>query len=103
MNFFFAKGDEVILQARSDVGVGVITDVLVSGAEPQYKVRFGAVAQLYSARHLELASGGDDSEADPVDLLHKGELTDAATFRAFMTLSKLEKPLSDNLYSFASS
>ena len=103
MTFSFAKGDEVVLKTRADAGVGVVTDVLLSGADPQYKVRFGDLAQVYSARHLELATGAAEVQTDPVDLLRAGALADAETFRVFMTLAKLEKPLANNLYSFAAS
>jgi superfamily II DNA or RNA helicase len=103
MSFAFVKGDEVVLRARPDSGTGVVTDVVVGGTEPQYKVFFASGSQVYSARHLELASSGIGAEVDPVALLRQGALADAETFRAFITLSKLEKPLADNLYSFAAS
>ena len=101
--FSFAKGDEVLLRARPESGIGVVTDVLTAGSEPQYKVRFGNAVQVYSARHLELAGVDSSIELDPVALLRDGALADAETFRAFMTLAKLEKPLANNLYSFAAS
>src|SRR4051812_35395966 len=103
MTFAFVKGDEVVLRARPDSGTGVVTDVLITGSEPQYKVFFAGGTQLYSARHLDLAAQTIGAEVDPVDLLREGALADAETFRAFMTLAKLEKPLADNLYSFAAS
>ena len=103
MTFAFVKGDEVVLRARPGTATGVVTDVLVTGSEPQYKVRFGEIAQVYSARHLELADAGSGSAVDPIELLRAGALADSESFRAFMTLAKLEKPLSDNLYSFAAS
>ncbi|MEN3284721.1 MAG: hypothetical protein V7607_5861 [Solirubrobacteraceae bacterium] len=103
MTFAFVKGDEVVLRARPDSGTGVVTDVLVTGTEPQYKVFFSGGTQVYSARHLDLATSTIGTEVDPVALLRDGELADAETFRAFMTLAKLEKPLADNLYSFAAS
>src|SRR3954452_19278813 len=92
-----------MLRARPDAGTGVVTDVLMTGSEPQYKVFFAGGTQVYSARHLELAGLDAGFEVDPVALLRDGALTNAETFRAFMTLAKLEKPLSDNLYSFAAS
>jgi len=101
--FVFVKGDEVVLRARPDSGTGVVTDVVIGGSEPQYKVFFATGTQVYSARHLELAASGIGAEDDPVALLRDGALADADTFRAFITLSKLEKPLADNLYSFAAS
>src|SRR3954469_19717802 len=103
MTFAFVKGDEVALRARPDFGNGVVTDVLMTGSEPQYKVFFAGGTQVYSARHLELASATIGTEVDPVALLRDGELANAETFPAFMTLAKLEKPLADNLYSFAAS
>lgn len=103
MTFVFVKGDEVLLRARPASGTGVVTDVLMTASEPQYKVYFAGGTQVYSARHLELAAGTLGTEVDPVALLHDGALADAETFRAFMTLAKLEKPLADNLYSFAAS
>jgi len=84
-------------------GAGVVTDVLIAGSEPQYKVFFASGTQVYSARHLELAATTIGTEVDPVALLSDGELANAEVFRAFMTLAKLEKPLADNLYSFAAS
>src|SRR3954452_16700510 len=92
-----------MLRARPDAGTGVVTDVLMTGSEPQYKVFFAGGTQVYSARHLELASDAIGTEVDPVALLREGALANAETFRAFMTLAKLEKPLADNLYSFAAS
>ncbi|WP_156027720.1 helicase-related protein [Candidatus Solirubrobacter pratensis] len=80
-----------------------MTDVLTAGSEPQYRVRFSSGAQVYSSRHLELAALDAGLEVDPVALLRDGALADAETFRAFMTLAKLDKPLADNLYSFAAS
>jgi len=103
VTFTFVKGDEVVLRARPDLGTGVVADVLIAGSEPQYKVFFSGAAQIYSARHLQLATATAGGEVDPVALLREGALTNAETFRAFMTLSKLEKPLADNLYSFAAS
>ena len=103
MSFAFAKGDEVVLRNRPAAAPGVVTDVLITGAEPQYRVRFGDVAQIYSARHLELASSEEVNGSEPVELLRAGTFGDAESFRAFMTLAKLEKPLADNLYSFAAS
>ena len=103
MMFAFVKGDEVLLRARPATGVGVVTDVLTTGSELQYRVWFPTGSQIYSARHLELAAGGAGVDVDPVALLRDGALADAETFRAFMTLAKLEKPLADNLYSFAAS
>ena len=55
MEFPFVKGDEVFLKARPASGIGVVTEVLAIGAEPQYRVVFSGQAQIYSARHLELA------------------------------------------------
>ena len=49
------KGNEVVLRYRPAAAPGVVTDVLITGAEPQYRVRFGDVAQIYRARRLELA------------------------------------------------
>jgi hypothetical protein len=66
-------------------------------------VFFAAGTQIYSARHLSLATADTGAEVDPVALLREGTLSDADSFRAFMTLAKLEKPLADNLYSFAAS
>ena len=103
MTFTFVKGDEVVLSARPDSGTGVVTEVLLHGSEPQYKVYFGTGTQIYSARHLQLAATTAGPDLDPVELLRAGSLADAKTFRAFMTLAKLEKPLADNLYSFAAS
>jgi ATP-dependent helicase HepA len=103
MTFPFVKGDEVVLRARPGSGRGVVTEVLITGSDPQYKVFFAGGTQLYSSRHLELAAGTTSVDADPVALLRDGTLANAETFRAFMTLAKLEKPLTDNLYSFAAS
>lgn len=103
MTFAFVKGDEVVLRARRESGAGVVTEVLVAGSEPQYKVFFPGGTQVYSARHLELATASIGPEVDPVALLREGALASAETFRAFITLAKLEKPLADNLYSFAAS
>ncbi|XAY07873.1 DNA helicase [Paraconexibacter sp. AEG42_29] len=77
--------------------------MLRTGSEPQYKVRFPAGAQVYSARHLELVVDQVATSADPAQLLQRGEFADADAFRAFMSLAKLETPLADNLYSFAAS
>jgi hypothetical protein len=103
MAFALVKGDEVLLRARPDSGIGVVTEVLITGSEPQYKVFFAGGSQVYSARHLELAAGTIGTDVDPVALLRDGAFANAETFRAFMTLAKLEKPLADNLYSFAAS
>jgi superfamily II DNA or RNA helicase len=103
MTFAFVKGDEVVLKARPHAGAGVVTEVLMAGSEPQYKVFFGGGTQVYSARHLELAAVSVGVAIDPVELLRSGALANAETFRAFMTLAKIEKPLADNLYSFAAS
>jgi len=103
MTFVFVRGDEVLLAARPEVGPGVVVDVLVSAGEPQYRVRFAAGAQIYSARHLTLAASGDADSEDPIVRLQRGELGDAEAFRAFMVLAKLKTPLANNLYSFAAS
>jgi hypothetical protein len=36
MNSVFVKGDEVVLRNRPAARTGVITDVLLTGTEPQY-------------------------------------------------------------------
>ena len=64
MTFVFVKGDEVVLRARPDSATGVVTDVLISGSEPQYKVYFPTGTQVYSARHLDLASATIGTEVD---------------------------------------
>jgi hypothetical protein len=76
---------------------------MTSGLEPQYRVHFSSGSQFYSARHLELGTQGAGSNLDPAALLRDGVFADAAAFRAFMLLAKLETPLADNLYSFAAS
>jgi hypothetical protein len=38
VSFAFVKGGEVVLRARPDSGTGVVTDVLIAGSEPQYKL-----------------------------------------------------------------
>lgn len=101
--FIFAKGDEVVLRARPEKGSGTVTDVLITGSAPQYKVSFAGQTQIYSARHLELVTDASLGDDEPEALLRAGALADAQTFRAFVTLAKLDKPLSDNLYSFAAS
>ena len=101
--FPFAKGDEVVLKARPHAGRGVVTEVIPVGSAPQYKVFFSGGTQIYSARHLELAAATVSAHSDPIEILRSGQLVDADRFRAFMTLAKLEKPLADNLYSFAAS
>jgi superfamily II DNA or RNA helicase len=104
VTFIFAKGDEVLLRARPEAGVGVITAVLVSSAEPQYEVFFGGGAkQTYSGRHLVLAEQTGAAADDPVAGAASGQASGAEAFRAFMSLVKLERPLADNLYSFAAS
>lgn len=104
MSFTFVKGDEVVLRSRRDAGTGVVTAVLTAGDEPQYRVMFRSGTAIYSSRHLErvedLANGVGD---DPAELLAAGALADAESFRAYMSLSKLESPLANNLYSFAAS
>jgi superfamily II DNA or RNA helicase len=103
MAFEYVKGDEVVLRSRPDAGAGVVTEVIRTGGEPQYRVFFREGTALYSARHLDLAASQAGPAHDPVALLARGELADADAFRAFMTLAKLEKPLANNLYSFAAS
>ena len=101
--FPFAKGDEVVLKARPHAGRGVVTEVIPIGSEPQYKVFFSGGTQIYSARHLDLAAATVSPNSDPIEILRSGELVDADRFRTFLTLAKLERPLADNLYSFAAS
>ena len=103
MSFAFVVGDKVILKARPDAGSGVISEVLLAGAEPQYEVFFSSGTQMYSARHLDLAPTGAGTFDSPADRLAAGELSDADAFRGFMSLVKLETPLANNLYSFAAS
>lgn len=103
MSFAFVKGDEVILRARPESGTGVITGVLPAGDQPQYKVAFATGTQIYSARHLSRAADSEGASDDPAELLAAGALGDAEAFRAYMSLTKLEAPLTDNLYSFAAS
>ena len=63
-----------------------------------------AAARRSTARAISSSPAlGVEREVDPVELLRDGRLADAESFRAFMTLAKLEKPLADNLYSFAAS
>lgn len=73
MSFAF----EVIVRTRSDAGSGVVTEVMTSGLEPQYKVHFSSGSQFYSARHLELATQGAGSNLDPAALLRDGVFADA--------------------------
>jgi ATP-dependent helicase HepA len=101
--FAFVKGDEVVLVARPQAGVGVVVDVINVGTEPQFRVRFPSGASIYSGRALELSTDNTTMSSDPIDLLRAGEFSSAEDFRTFMTLAKLEKPLADNLYSFAAS
>src|SRR4051794_3357227 len=103
MSFTFVKGDAVVLRSRPDSGAGVVTEVLLAGTEPQYRVWFPGGTQVYSARHLDLAPTGAETGTDPVALLREGTLATAESFRGYMTLAKLDKPLADNLYSFAAS
>jgi superfamily II DNA or RNA helicase len=93
----------VVLKARPDAGTGVITEVVLDGPEPQYRVWFQQGSpQIYSARHLLPAASAPAAD-EPLEALRAGELADAGSFRAFMTLAKLERPLADNVYSFAAS
>jgi ATP-dependent helicase HepA len=103
MTLAFVKGDEVTLRARPESGVGVVTGVITAGDHPQYKVAFPSGTQMYSARSLAIAAEAEGASDDPVELLAAGVLADAESFRAYMSLTKLEAPLTDNLYSFAAS
>ena len=86
MSFLFARGDKVVLKARPEVGMGVVTEVLLAADEPQFEVVFkGGAAQTYSARHLDLAPEASE-HADPISLLKADSLADAETFRTFMVL-----------------
>lgn len=102
MTFVFAKGDKVRLRARPEYGLGVVTEIVMAGAEPQYEVMFSGAPQMFSGRHLELEDDVGDG-VDPVSVFRSGELGSAQALRLFMTLAKLERPLADNLYSFAAS
>lgn len=103
MTFVFVKGDEVVLRARPESGTGVVTGVITAGDQPQYKVAFPTGTQIYSARSLAMATDSEGSSEDPAELLAAGAMADAESFRAYMSLTKLEAPLTDNLYSFAAS
>jgi superfamily II DNA or RNA helicase len=96
----------VVLKSKPEGAPGVVAKVYDDAAEPQYEVFFGGFEgdQVFPERNL-LPDGATEEGAPsgPVDYLRQWRLADADGFRSFLTLSKLTKPLADNLYSFVAS
>ncbi len=100
----FVKGDSVRRVSDAQANVGVVTDVILGGIDPQYEVIFpGSPKSFYSPHQLVADVASGLSASAPQDLLARGEWAGADDFRSFITLAKLETPLADNLYSFAAS
>jgi SNF2 family DNA or RNA helicase len=74
-----------------------------AGVEPQYEVFFSATETKTYPEHALLPIGADSATNDPVELLRRWELGDAESFKSFLTLAKLTKPVANNLYSFLAS
>ncbi|MCE7888662.1 MAG: hypothetical protein DYH12_02995 [Sorangiineae bacterium PRO1] len=99
----FSPGQDVRLVSNPG-RVGVITAIDEVGVEPEYTVFFSAHEQAtYPERSLLALDEDAAGSRDPAALLAGWRLGDARDFRAFLTLTKLERPLADNLYSFVSS
>jgi len=83
---------------------GVVTDVHETGDEVEYTVFFGPHRQAtYPERSLRGLEESAESDLDPAELLERWRLGRAEQFRTHLTVTKLERPLADNLYSFTSS
>lgn len=98
----FAEGEKVRLKANQD-RVGIVDRVHADGSEAQYDVFFSALEIRTFPEHALLAADDHQSTNDPIELLRRWELGDADSFRSFLTLAKLTKPVADNLYSFLAS
>src|SRR3954471_20351621 len=98
----FATGDKVRLKASPD-RIGMVDAVHADGDEPQYDLFFSAVEVRTYPEYALLPAEDHGASGDPVELLRRCELGDAESFKAFLTLAKLTKPVADNVYSFLAS
>lgn len=97
----FAPGQRVRLRGSPDrIGI-VVSDPLPLGDREYFKVqlRMDQPPVQYPADGLELVP----ETADIGELMKAGSFANPRELAMFLTLKKLEKPLSDNLYTFYSS
>src|SRR4051812_43107282 len=102
----FERSGRVRLRAgQRDSGV-VIGVREHDGRETEYEVFFSATKSgWYPERSLEAADAERDGgrPRDAAEQLVEWQVESPERFRSFLTLAKLDRPLSNNLYSFVAS
>ena len=98
----FRHGQQVRLKAAPE-RIGVVDEVIDSGAEPSSRIFFGAQSRRSTPRMRSSTPKPSSSPAIRSNSCGSWRFASAESFRSFLTFQKLNEPLASTVYSYLAS